>query len=178
MRTRSFRRFIGAAALLAALALPGTAAAQGGPPAFVGGLVGGGGGLPGGGGAPGGGGIPGGGGGIPGGGGVGGGAALALTFTLAPTADFPGATGTISVNPGQARVDASVDGTGLPLGTVVCLLENAAPIACSQVITVTGGLTFPHMSLAAFSLAPGTVYSVTRGTTSLPTNTIVSVTLP
>jgi hypothetical protein len=165
MRTRSFRRFIGAAALLAALALPGTAAAQGGPPAFVGGLVGGGGGLPGGGG-------------IPGGGGGGGGAALALTFTLAPTADFPGATGTISVNAGQARVDASVDGTGLPLGTVVCLLENAAPIACSQVITVTGGLTFPHMSLAAFSLAPGTVYSVTRGTTSLPTNTIVSVTLP
>ena len=174
MRTRSFRRFIGAAVLLAALALPGTAAAQGGPPAFVGGLVGGGGGgLPGGGGGvPGGGGLPG------GGGGGGGGAAVALTFTLAPTAVFPGATGTISVNALQGRVDATLDGTGLPLGTVVCLLENAAPIACSQVTSVTGGLAFPHMPLASFSLAPGTVYSMTRGSAGLPTNTIVSVTLP
>ena len=160
MRTRSFRRFIGAAVLLAALALPGTAAAQGGPPAFVGGLVGGGGG------------------GLPGGGGGGGGAAVALTFTLAPTAVFPGATGTISVNALQGRVDATLDGTGLPLGTVVCLLENAAPIACSQVTSVTGGLAFPHMPLASFSLAPGTVYSMTRGSAGLPTNTIVSVTLP
>ena len=161
MRTQSFRRFIGAAVLLAALALPGTAAAQGGPPALAGGRVGGGGGLPGGGGVP---------------AGGGGGAALALTFTLAPTAAFPGATGTISVSQAQGRVDAVVGGTGLPQGSVTCLLENAAPIACAQV-SAAGVVTFPHMSLAAFSLAPGTVYSVTRGTSSLATNTIASVTL-
>ena len=155
MRTGRFGRFIGAAVLLAALALPGTAAAQGGVPG------GGGGGLPGGGG----------GGGI---GGGGGGAALTLTFSLVPTAAFAGATGTMTVSPG--RVDVSLDGTGLPLGTVSCIMADVAPIACTQVSTPTGGIVFPHMSPSAFSLAPGTVYSVTRGTSSL--TTIASVTLP
>src|SRR5919202_3030165 len=98
MRFGRFGRLIGAAALFVALALPGTAAAQGG--------------LPGGGGIPGGG-IAGGGGGIPGGGG---GAALTLTLPLAPTPGFPAATASIAVS--SSRVDASLNGTGLPLGTV------------------------------------------------------------
>ena len=161
MRITRFARFIGAAALLAVVALPGTAAAQGGLPGGGGGLLGGGGG--------GGGGIVLGGG---GGGGGGGGAALTLTFTLAPTVDFPSATATISV--GSGRVDASLDGTGLPLGNVVCVAANAAPIACAQVTTVTGGVTFPHMPISAFPLVPGTTYSITRGT-AIP---IASVTLP
>jgi hypothetical protein len=148
MRITRFARFIGAAALLAVVALPGTAAAQGGLPGGGGGLLGG------------------------GGGGGGGGAALTLTFTLAPTVDFPSATATISVS--SSRVDASLDGTGLPLGNVVCVAANAAPIACAQVTTVTGGVTFPHMPISAFPLVPGTTYSITRGT-AIP---IASVTLP
>jgi hypothetical protein len=159
MRFGRFGRLIGAAALLAALALPGTAAAQGGVP--------GGGGLPGAGG--GGGGLPGG-----GGGGGGGGAALTLALPLAATPDFPAAIASISVS--TSRVDASLDGTGLPLGSVVCILENVAPVACAQVSTPTGGVAFPHMPLSAFSLAPDTTYAMTRGTSNLVT--IASVTLP
>jgi hypothetical protein len=75
---------------------------------------------------------------------------------------------------GSGRVDASLDGTGLPLGNVVCVAANAAPIACAQVTTVTGGVTFPHMPISAFPLVPGTTYSITRGT-AIP---IASVTLP
>jgi hypothetical protein len=109
-----------------------------------------------------------------GGGGGGGGAALTLTLPLAATPDFPAAIASISVS--ASRVDASLDGTGLPLGSVVCILENVAPVACAQVSTPTGGVAFPHMPLSAFSLAPGTTYAMTRGTSNL--GTIASVTLP
>jgi hypothetical protein len=80
----------------------------------------------------------------------------------------------MTVSPG--RVDVSLDGTALPLGSVVCILENTAAIACAQVSTPTGGVTFPHLPISAFLLAPGTTYSLTRGAN--PLNPIASVTLP
>jgi len=146
MRVQRLARIVGGAALLAALALPGTAAAQGRLPAVGGGIAGG-----------------------------GGAAALSVSFAFAPTAQFPSATGAITVSP--SRVDVSLAGTNLLPGAVVCLLKNAAPIACTQP-TPTGGITFPHLPLAAFSSAPGTTFSVTRGTASTSTTTIASVTLP
>src|SRR2546427_8686664 len=147
MRIRRFGRLLGAAALLAVVALPGTVSAQGGP------LGGGGGGggiavpgiVLGGGGGGGGGGVA-----VPGivlgGGGGGGGGGLLLNLAFAPNPAFPLASASLGVS--TARADLTLNTTGLPQGSLVCLKENATTlVACAVIDPFTGVAAFPHLAL-------------------------------
>ena len=158
MRIRRFGRLLGAAALLAVVALPGTVSAQGGP-------------LPGGGG---GGGIA-----VPGivlggGGGGGGGGGLLLNLAFAPNPAFPLASASLGVS--TARADLTLNTTGLPQGSLVCLKENATTlVACAVIDPFTGVAAFPHLALTSISLVPGSTFSIVQG---LAGATIASATLP
>jgi hypothetical protein len=127
MRIVRLARLIGIMSLLAILALPGSAFAQGTR-------------LP-----------------------AGGGAAASLTLPLKPSAAFSTAIGTLTVTAGRANI--SVSGTGLPVGTVVCVTRNAIAFACSLISGTAATTTFAHVPLTAISLAPGTTYAVTVGAT-------------
>ncbi|TME44060.1 MAG: hypothetical protein E6I75_00620 [Chloroflexi bacterium] len=160
MRIRRFGRLLGAAALLAVVALPGTVSAQGG--------------LPGGGGGGGGGGIA-----VPGivlggGGGGGGGGGLLLNLAFAPNPAFPLASASLGVS--TARADLTLNTTGLPQGSLVCLKENATTlVACAVIDPFTGVAAFPHLALTSISLVPGSTFSIVQG---LAGATIASATLP
>ncbi len=157
MRIRRFGRLLGAAALLAVVALPGTVSAQGGPP-------------------------PGGGGGgviaVPGivlgggGGGAGGGGGLLLSVAFAPSLTFPLNSATLGVS--TTRVDLTLNTTGLPLGSLVCLKENTTLVTCAVIDPLTGVAAFPHLPLTSIRLVPGSTFTIVQG---LAGATIASATL-
>ena len=84
--------------------------------------------------------------------------------------------GSLMVSYARARADLTLNTTGLPQGSLVCLKENATTlVACAVIDPFTGVAAFPHLALTSISLLPGSTFSIVQG---LAGATIASATLP